>query len=209
MRKKLVLLTGASLAGLAAISWSILGSDVETPDYELISKTGNIEVRSYAPMIVAETTVEGDREEAIQRGFRIIADYIFGSNRSSEKVAMTAPVTQQSSHSIAMTAPVTQQAEGNLWKVRFVMPSKYRMESLPQPVNSQVVLVQVPEKRFAAIRFSGLAGKTSLKNHEAELRQFISENGLESANSPEYAFYNPPWTLPFMRRNEILVELAS
>lgn len=209
MRKKLVLLTGASLAGFAAISWSILGSDVETPDYALISKTGNIEVRSYAPMIVAETTVEGDREEAIQRGFRIIADYIFGSNRSSDKVAMTAPVTQQSSHSIAMTAPVTQQAEGNLWKVRFVMPSKYTMETLPQPVNSQVVLIQVPEKRFAAIRFSGLAGKASLENHEAELRQFISENGLKSGNSPEYAFYNPPWTLPFMRRNEILIELAS
>ncbi|WP_156842532.1 SOUL family heme-binding protein [Novosphingobium aquimarinum] len=212
MQKKFVLLTAAGLAGLAglaAASWGVVASDVETPDYTLISKSGKIEVRRYPAMIVAETTVVGSREEAIKRGFRIIADYIFGNNLSDDKVAMTAPVMQQSSQKIAMTAPVMQQGEGNSWTVRFVMPAEYTMETLPKPGNPQVVLVEVPEKRYAAIRFSGLAGQTSLRKHEAELKRFIADNGLTSASPVEYAFYNPPWTLPFMRRNEMLLELAG
>lgn len=212
MQKKFVLLAAAGVigvAGLASVSWSVLASDVETPDYELITRTGNIEVRSYAPMIVAEATVFGSREDAIKRGFRVIADYIFGNNLSDDKVAMTAPVMQQSSETIAMTAPVMQQGEGNSWKVRFIMPSAYTMATLPKPTNPQVVLVEVPERRYAAIRFSGFAGQASLRKHEAELQDFVSRNGLKTAKPVAYAFYNPPWTLPFLRRNEILIELTG
>ncbi|WP_411289816.1 SOUL family heme-binding protein [Sphingorhabdus sp.] len=208
MRKRSILLAAAGLAGLGAVSWSAMASDVETPNYKVSGKSGDIEIREYSPTIVAEATVEGDRDEAIQRGFRIIADYIFGNNLSSAKVAMTAPVTQQSSEKIAMTAPVTQQAKGKSWNVRFVMPSKYTMETLPKPVNPQVVLIEVPATRFAAIRFSGFAGQETLDEQEKQLRAFMTERGLTEAAMPQYAFYNAPWTLPFMRRNEIMIEIA-
>ena len=209
MHKRRILLVVAGLAGLGAVTWSAMASDVETPEYKVTSKSGNFEIREYGPTIVAEATVEAERGEAIQRGFGIIADYIFGNNLSSAKVAMTAPVTQQSSEKIAMTAPVTQQANGKSWNVRFVMPSKYTMESLPKPVNAQVRLIEVPSTRFAAIRFSGFAGQDSLDQYEAQLRKLMAERGLTAASTPQYAFYNAPWTLPFMRRNEIMIELAG
>ena len=209
MRKRWIFLAAAGLAGLGAVTWSAMASNVETPDYTLESKSGDFEIRAYGPTIVAEATVEGERDKAIQRGFGIIADYIFGNNLSSAKVAMTAPVTQQSSEKIAMTAPVTQQAKGKSWNVRFVMPSIYTMETLPKPRNPQVVLIEVPSTRFAAVRFSGFAGAESLDQHEAQLRVFMAERGLMAASTPQYAFYNAPWTLPFMRRNEIMIEIAE
>ena len=189
--------------------WSTVASDVETPEYEVVRESGDIEIRNYVPTIVAQATVEGDRAEAIERGFGVIAAYIFGSNVTSDEVAMTAPVTQQSSESIAMTAPVSQQSEGAAWNVRFVMPAEYSMETLPKPIDPEVELIAVPAKRFAVIRFSGLGGQNSLDRHTAQLRDYIEEEGLISLNTPEYAFYNPPWTLPFMRRNEIMIEIAA
>lgn len=209
MRRRWIWLAVAGLAGLGAVTWSAMASNVETPDYKVYSKSGNLEIREYGPTIVAEATVEGERDKAIQRGFRIIADYIFGNNLSSAKVAMTAPVTQQSSEKIAMTAPVTQQAKGQSWNVRFVMPSKYTMETLPKPVNPEVELIAVPATRFAAIRFSGFASQVSLDAQETKLRAFIAERGLIATNMPQYAFYNAPWTLPFMRRNEIMIEISG
>ncbi len=209
MRKRWILLAAAGLAGVGAITWSAMASNVETPNYSVSSKSDNLEIREYGPTIVAEATVEGERDKAIQRGFRIIADYIFGNNLSSAKVAMTAPVTQQSSEKIAMTAPVIQQASGKSWNVRFVMPSKYTMETLPKPVNSKVALIEVPATRFAVIRFSGFAGQDSLDAHEAELRAFMAERGLTATSEPQYAFYNAPWTLPFMRRNEVMIEVTG
>lgn len=209
MRKRWILLAAVGLTCLGAVTWSAMASNVETPQYVVRSETGNLEIREYGPTIVAEATVEGERDKAIQRGFRIIADYIFGNNLSSEKVAMTAPVMQQSSEKIAMTAPVTQQAQGRSWIVRFVMPSKYTIVTLPKPVNPQVALIEVPAARFAVIRFSGFAGQGSLDEHEAQLRAFMMERDLTATREPQYAFYNAPWTLPFMRRNEIMIEIAG
>lgn len=208
MRKRWILLAAAGLAGVGSITWSAMASNVETPDYSVSSKSGNLEIREYGLTIVAEATVEGERDKAIQRGFRIIADYIFGNNLSSAKVAMTAPVTQQSSEKVAMTAPVMQQASGKFWNVRFVMPSKYTIETLPKPVNPKVALIEVPAKRFAVIRFSGFAGQGSLDEHEAQLRAFMAERGLTAINRPQYAFFNAPRTLPFMRRNEVMIEVS-
>jgi len=207
MRKRWIFLAVTGLAGLGTITWSAVASNVETPDYMVSSKSGNLEIREYGPTIVAEATVEGERDQAIRRGFRIIADYIFGNNLSSTKVAMTAPVIQQSSEKVAMTAPVIQQAKGTSWNVRFVMPSKYTIETLPKPVNPQVALIEVPATRFAVIRFSGFAGQVSLDKQEALLRAFMAERSLIAASLPQYAYYNAPWTLPFMRRNEIMIEI--
>jgi hypothetical protein len=193
---------------LGSASWGPIVSNVEQPKYNLVESNGNIEIRDYAPMIVAETDVAGARYEAIREGFRTIADYIFGSNLASQKVAMTAPVTQEASERIGMTAPVIQQADGQVWQVRFVMPASYSLQTLPVPKNPAVRLKEIKRKRFAVIRFSGTAGEDTLKRRTEELREFVSAKNLNARSAPTYAFYNPPWTLPFLRRNEVMIEIA-
>jgi hypothetical protein len=211
MRKKymwwIIGIAGVTL--LAAALWGPIVSNVEQPKYEVVESSGNIEIRDYAPMIVAEVDVTGGRRDAIGKGFRIIADYIFGNNTTAQKLPMTAPVTQQDSEKIAMTAPVTQQGDGNTWKVRFIMPSSYTMEALPKPDNPAVELKEIGAKRYAVIRFSGMAGEDSLKRYTEELNAFISAKNLTPLSAPTYAFYNPPWTLPFLRRNEVMVEIPA
>jgi hypothetical protein len=194
---------------LGAALWGPIVSNVEHPRYKLVEQSGDIEIRDYAPMIVAETKVSGERRDAIGKGFRIIADYIFGDNTAARKVPMTAPVTQQASERIAMTAPVAQQGEGSTWRVRFIMPSSYTMETLPRPNNTAVELKEIPAQRFAAIRFSGMAGEDSLELQTKKLEIFIRAKSLSPVSAPTYAFYNPPWTLPFLRRNEVMIEIAA
>jgi hypothetical protein len=203
------LIAGLVLLLLGAVLWGPIVSNVEHPKYQVAEHSGNIEIRDYGPMIVAEAQVSGERRDAISKGFRIIADYIFGNNTAAQKVPMTAPVIQQASGKIAMTAPVTQQGEGNSWRVCFVMPSSYTMDTLPQPNNPAVELKEIGPKRFAVIRFSGTAGEASLTRHIKELNDWISAKNLTPLSIPTYAFYNPPWTLPFLRRNEVMVEIAA
>jgi hypothetical protein len=193
---------------LAAVVAGPLMSRVEQPKYQLISSDGPFEVRSYGPMLAAETEVEGERTAAIQEGFRLIAAYIFGANSSKSQIAMTAPVQQQGSEKIAMTAPVTQQAGGKGWAVRFIMPSRYTLATLPEPNDSRVKLSPVSAKRFIVIRFSGMAPDTTVQENTNRLRSFASEHNIKTVGEPLLAFYNPPWTLPFFRRNEIMLELA-
>ena len=208
MRKRMLWVI-AGVAVLGAVLWGPIVSNVEQAKYTVSEQDGSIEIRDYAPMIVAEVEVSGERDKAINQGFRMIADYIFGNNTSSQKVAMTAPVIQQQSEKIAMTAPVTQQGEGNGWKVRFVMPANQTMATLPKPNNEAVKLVNISSKRFAVISFSGMAGDESLKRHTEKLNAYIQAKKLTASSAPTYAFYNPPWTIPFLRRNEVMVELAN
>jgi len=193
---------------VVALWWPIV-SKIEQPKYTVVETHGDVEIRDYAPMIVAEVAISGEREKAISEGFRTIADYIFGDNASALKVPMTAPVSQQASEKIPMTAPVTQQGDGTSWEVRFVMPASYTLATLPKPKNPAVKLVEIGGKRLAAIRFSGVAGKNNLKRHRQELQEFVAQQGLQPLSSPAYAFYDPPWTLPFLRRNEVMIEIAK
>jgi hypothetical protein len=148
---------------LAALLTGPIMSNVQQAKYDVFATHEAIEIRDYAPMIVAEAIVSGYRKKAICDGFRLIADYISGNTLSSQKVAMTAPVIQQPSEKIAMTAPVTQHGGGGLWQVRFVMPSSHTMESLPKPNSPDVVLKEVAGKRLPVIRFSGRAKTKSLE----------------------------------------------
>jgi hypothetical protein len=198
----------AGVLALGVALWGPIVSNVDQPKYTVVASDKNIEVRDYPPMIVAEVEVAGERRKAIREGFRTIADYIFGNNLSAQNVAMTAPVTQQASEKIAMTAPVTQQGDGEAWRVRFVMPANYTMETLPKPRNPAVELKKIEGKRFAVIRFSGMAGEPSLERHMDELKTYLGARNFTSLAAPTYAFYNPPWTLPFLRRNEIMIEIA-
>lgn len=181
----------------------------DEPAYDLELKDGDFEVRRYAPLMAAEVIVDGERSAAINQGFRLLADFIFGNNTAQKKIGMTTPVTQQVSEKIAMTVPVTQQSEGNSWKVRFMMPAEYTRATLPVPNDSRVKIVSEPEKRFAVIRFSGWSSDANLSEHKAKLEAWVARKSLRPAAPPIAAFYNPPWSLPFLRRNEYLIELAG
>lgn len=184
-------------------------SHVEQPDYKITMTDGALEIRAYGPMIAAEAEVKGERKAAISEGFRLIAAYIFGANTPNAKIAMTAPVQQQSTQKIAMTAPVTQQIAGDSWTVRFIMPSSWTLKTLPAPNDARVTLNPVPAKRVLAIRFSGSASDRLIQTKTDELRRYAADKKLATVGEPLLAFYNPPWTLPFFRRNEIMLELAA
>ena len=156
-------------------------------------------------MLVAEVTQKGDRKTAISKGFRVLADYIFGNNTVQQKIAMTAPVSQTKSEKIQMTAPVVQAPIKNAWKIQFVMPKIYRLETLPKPNNELIQIKQVPEQKRVVIRFSGKANDFKIRQKEQELTQYIEDQNLEVNSTVFYAFYNPPWTPPFLRRNEIML----
>ena len=208
MNKPWIIITSVTLTLL--LGYAALGpamSNVEKPKYQVISEQGNIQIREYNPSIVAEVQVQGEREEAISQGFRLLADYIFGNNKVEQDIAMTAPVTQRSSEKIAMTAPVKQQGSDNAWKVNFTMPSKYSMNTLPKPNNEKVTLHQVPSKKYASIKFSGMGSNKNLALHEKELQEYISKNKIQTLSESIYAFYSPPWTLAFLRHNEIMIEI--
>ena len=197
------------VVGVAAVVAGPIMSRVEQPEYQVTSSSGSIEVRAYGPTIVAEAEVKGERKAAINEGFRLIAAYIFGSNNPKAKIEMTAPVQQQRQQKIAMTSPVTQQADGDSWTVRFIMPKSWTMETLPTPNDPRIKLVPVPAKRMVAIRFSGTANDNLIEAKTAELRRYATEQKLLTIDDPVLAFYNPPWTLPFLRRNEIMLELTK
>lgn len=184
-------------------------SDVETPNYQVLSSDDNIQIRQYPKLILAEVKVEGKRREAINRGFKVLADYIFGNNISQKDIQMTAPVQQQAQEKIAMTAPVQQQLDDNRWSISFIMPSQYSLKSLPKPKNKRITVVEMPQKKYIAIRFSGTSSEKNLSDNQQTLVNYINKNNLSVTGSAILAFYNPPWTLPFMRRNEILFELKQ
>lgn len=194
---------------LAAIAAGPIMSNVEQAKYSVVEQSGAIEIRDYDRMIIAETRVEGRREDAIREGFWMVADYIFGNNTAAQKVAMTAPVIQQSREKIAMTAPVIQQGTGQHWQVSFVMPASYTMATLPRPNNPSVTVKEVPAKRYAAIRFSGSADAELLSQQQQALEAFIAAHHLKTRGEPTFAFFNPPWTLPALRRNEVMIELQQ
>ena len=184
-------------------------SNVEKPDYKVIQSEQNIEIRQYEPMIIAEVEVDGKREETIRDGFRILADYIFGNNTVQQVISMTAPVQQKENQKIAMTAPVQQQSMGKSWRMSFVMPSKYRLDSLPVPNNNRVRLKEIMTKKFVVIEFSGTNSNENVTKHENQLMNYIEANQINFIGSPKYAFYNAPWTLPFLRRNEVMIEIKQ
>lgn len=185
---------------------------VEEPPHTIVEKAGAFEVRRYEPMVVAEVAQTGERWSAVNDGFRLLADYIFGRNAPKAKIAMTAPVTQAPAkgEKIAMTAPVTQTqgAAGAEWVVGFVMPKGSRLETMPAPLDPQVKLRAIPARTVATLRFSGLARTQTLEQKSADLQAELRRRGLEAAGPVTFAYYDPPWTLPFMRRNEVMVEVA-
>lgn len=183
---------------------------VEEPQWTLVYRDGPFEVRAYAPTVVAETKVAGDRSRAINGGFRRLARFIFGGNAPNQSIAMTAPVAQRpDGERIAMTAPVAQSRSSDAWVVTFYMPPGSTLEAMPRPLDDTVLLREIPSRRVAVLRFSGLATQRNLDEHAEALTQRIAARGERAMGPVTYAFYDPPWTLPWSRRNEVMLELAQ
>ncbi|MBU8822138.1 SOUL family heme-binding protein [Mycolicibacterium goodii] len=169
----------------------------EEPSYRAEPLAGGVELRRYGPRLAAETTVTtGDRDAALHAGFRRLAGYIFGRNHGggigNQKIAMTAPVAQGGD------------AEQG-WDVRFYLPSGMTMQTVPTPDDSRVRIVELPEQSVAVLRFSGDRGADAVARHTAKLREALRSSGLEERGEPTAWFYDPPWTPPFLRRNEIAI----
>lgn len=201
-RVALTVMICAALFGTTAMA-------VEEPTFKSILREGDFEVREYPTLVVAEVTVSGDQKEAANRGFRLLAGYIFGGNTRRQSIAMTAPVLQApTSEKIAMTAPVTQVPNAGKWTVRFMMPSSYAIDRLPEPNDSRVQLRVLPPTRFAVLKFSGLAGKNDVATRTAELEKLVATHRLRAVGPVSLAQYDPPWTLWFKRRNEVMLPVA-
>ena len=206
--KKLILIILASIASAVVLTGPIM-SKVEKPKYIVNFTEEDIESRSYDSMIVAEVLIKNSREESISQGFRVLADYIFGNNVSAEKIPMTSPVIEQKSEKIPMTAPVKQQIKDNIWSIQFIMPAQYSMDSLPKPNNNTVKIKLIPPADYVVIKFNGKNENKNIQIHEDKLKEFIEKKDLEVKGKPIYAFYNPPWTIPILRINEIMIEIKN
>jgi len=210
--KKVFWIIGGAVVAIIVVAigaWIVVTQNVETPDYETVTKDGKIEIRDYPAMIVAQVRRSGNRDEAVREAFEPLADYIFARKRGGDGISMTAPVTQEPAEKIAMTAPVTQTGESGDWVVRFIMPAEYSMEELPTPASEDVSLEKVPAERRAAIRFSGSWDTELFRQKAEELREWLSQRGIEPKGPPTYAYYNDPFTPGFLRRNEVLFDVPA
>jgi hypothetical protein len=215
--------THTLLALLVGFLWMESAMAIEEPHYDVLKSQAPFELRHYAPTLIAETVVNGDMDAASNKGFRLIADFIFGNNLAADsqqaaKIAMTAPVTMEpQSSKIAMTAPVTIEpqsgntamAEANQWRIHFVMPSQYTLANIPKPNNSAVTLRELPRKYFVVYRYSGFNTLARVQEKTNETLAWAKQQSLQVIGTPQLSRYDPPWTLPMFRRNEIMVEVAA
>ena len=184
---------------------------VDEPEFNSTFKDDNLEIREYAPKILAQVSVLGDFNEATSKGFKLLADFIFGNNISidgSSKIDMTAPVVVEPvSEIINMTAPVITEGINNEWVVSFVMPKEYSLSTLPKPNNKNITITSLPAEKYAVIIFSGLVRKSNYDEQVKLLKKFILKKNLKTIGLIQIARYNPPWTLPFFRRNELMIRI--
>ncbi len=184
-------LIGVGLIGPA------MAQTVSEPPYTVVKQEPPFEVRDYGALTVAETLVEGDFDIAGSQGFRRVAGYIFGKNQNA----------RGESEKIAMTAPVTMEAQNQQWRLHFVMPQGLTLGNLPRPIDASVQLRELPAQRVAAVRFSGLTTAASIERQTQMLKDWLARNHLAFDDRPQGARYNGPFTLPWNRRNEILIPL--
>jgi SOUL heme-binding protein len=193
---------------LALAAMPLFSHAIEEPDHEVIKSLDKVELRQYAPYVVAEVTLDASAEDAGKQAFPILAGYIFGKNKGEKKFAMTAPVTQTAAPvRLDMTAPVTQSAVAGGMRVQFVLPKGVTLATAPEPIDPRVQLREVPAGRWAVIRYSGTWSKSNYLEHLDELQKALQAAGVLTHGEPVLARYNGPLTPWFMRRNEIWLAL--
>lgn len=192
-----ILLQGCSVFGIRT---------VEILNYQVLEKDGEFNIRQYADYWVVRTEIDDEYRSSTGKGFRLLFSYISGKNKAQEKIAMTGPVMQQEKgERIAMTGPVIQQKKGESWIMEFVLPAKYNTAQPPEPLDPDVSIVKVPGYRAAAIRYSGNLREEKYHEKTKELLDIVKLKGLKPVGEPFSAGYDPPWTLPFLKRNEVLI----
>ena len=201
----IVFQTGCSLFGVRT---------AEEANYQIIDAQDPFEVREYEALLVAETIVDANFDEAGNIAFKRLFGYISGANRAQQEIAMTAPVMaldEQPSdgEKIAMTAPVSGEKVALGWRFAFVLPAEYSLDSAPLPTSPEVKLALLPARRVAVVRYSGSRSEVAYDRNLESLRGWMRQRQLEAASSPRFAGYDPPWTLPFLRRNEVLIDIKS
>ena len=165
----------------------------EQPDYQSLLKEGRYEIRLYPELMIAETTVAGDYKIASDQSFRRLAGFIFGNNTKQE--------------SVAMTTPVFQEAEPQAWRMSFIMPENYRLETLPVPVDSNITIKKLAERKVAVISYSGSLSQDTINDHSSRLINWLNSRSIKITSPPRSAAYDPPWTIPNLRRNEIHIDI--
>ena len=194
-----ILLQGCSVFGIRT---------VEILDYSILEKDGKFDIRQYDDYWVVRTEIDGEYKKSTGEGFRLLFSYISGDNKQQEKIAMTGPVMQQEKgEKIAMTGPVIQQKRGTSWIMEFVLPSKYDKIQPPEPINPDVSIVKVAGYRAAALSYSGNLREEKYNEKIKELMDIVTSKGLQPIGGPFSAGYDPPWTIPFLKRNEVIIRI--
>ena len=189
MKKLITVLTTLFLAGC-----SVFGiRSADEPNYQVLNDYGHIQIRQYPVLVVAQTEVTADYKNSSSQGFQRLAGYIFGGNKKQQKMAMTAPVIQQKS--------------GAVWLMAFVLPSNYSVATAPVPLDPAVLIKEIPGKKVAVIRYSGSLSEQGIEEKSEELKNWLSQQGFRALSPSRSAAYDPPWTLPFLRRNEVHIDI--
>lgn len=200
-----LVVAGGALVG----RWQATRQFTEEPPYTVVRSLGaSMEVRRYEPMVVAETRVRASLDEATSEGFRRLAGYIFGGNQRRESLAMTTPVAVESER-LAMTTPVAVESENGEQVVTFVMPPGRTLASLPVPNDARVTLREVPARTIAVLTYRGTTTPEILAVQTQVLRDALAREGITPSGNPMSSRYDPPWTLPMLRRNEVWIPIAE
>jgi hypothetical protein len=207
---KIIRFAGFALLGVSSLLVVKSAMAIEKAKYTVLEKEDGFEIRQYDPQIVAETFVDGDLEEVGNEGFRRLYAYISGENTKKQSISMTAPVVQQAgSEKISMTAPVKQEKVDNQWRITFLMPAEYTLETLPEPDDARVELAQEPGRIMAAVKYSGTWSEEGYEENKALLEEYIQKRGLTKTGAPVWARYDPPFMPWFLRRNEVLIPVEK
>ena len=204
MKKFILVLTSLFLAGCSVVGIR----SASEPKYQILVDSDKIEIRQYPPMVVAQTAVNTDYKDSSSQGFNRLAGYIFGNNKNEQKMSMTAPVFQEQEFAIMdMMVPVMQQKTQKVWLMAFVLPQNYTVSSAPTPLDSAVLIKDMPSKKVAVIKYSGSLSEHGIEEKSEELKHWLFKKGYKPISTSRSAAYDPPWTLPFLRRNEVHIDI--
>ncbi|MCX7101702.1 MAG: heme-binding protein [Methylobacter sp.] len=204
MKKIITVLTTICLS-----AFSIVGiRNADEPSYQVLTEEGPIQIRHYPSLVVAQTEVNANYKNASGLAFQRLAGYIFGNNKKQQAISMTAPVIQQQqAEKLAMTAPVMQQKSGAVWVMTFLLPQGYTLSTAPVPLDSAVLIQEIPDKKVATLRYTGSLSEQGIEEKSAELTDWLSQQHYQAISPPRSAAYDPPWTLPFLRRNGVHIDI--